>query len=81
MLAIEEMSLRALSELEQMETGIDACVEVFSPESMAVFMQVFGRHLLMNSNYLQIAMAIDMGAFAHLASAQQGSAGMDERAY
>ena len=81
MLSTENLSLRSIAELDAIQEGIDICIDEFSPASMALFMELFGRHLLMNAHHLQVAMAIDEAIDSTQLQPQQGSAGMDERAY
>ena len=56
--AAEQLALRALSELDQLETGYRWYMESGDPEAVALGMRMLGCHLLMTLRDLQMAMVI-----------------------
>ena len=58
MLFAEQLCLRSLSELDQLEAGWTVCVELRSAEAMAAAMATFGGHLHMTLGHLAVAMVI-----------------------
>lgn len=64
MLCFEEMSLRALSELDQLEDGYMACVGLGEPMAMAAAMSALLMHLHLNVRDLGVAMMISQAELA-----------------
>ncbi len=58
MFAAEETALRALSELDQLESGYRWCMASGYPEAVAIAIRMLGCHLLMTLKHLQLAMVI-----------------------
>lgn len=58
MLIAEVMSLRALSELDQLEGDWMGCIETGDPIAIAKAVQLLGSHLLLTLQHLEMAVAI-----------------------
>ena len=58
MLAIEQACLRALFELDQLETDWIGCIETRDPEAIAGAYRLLGHHMQATMQYIGIAGAI-----------------------
>jgi hypothetical protein len=58
MLCAEQMCLRALSELDQLEEGYLWCMSSGDPEAVATGLRLLGSHLLLTLRHLGPAIAI-----------------------
>ena len=58
MLIAEQLCLRAGSELDQLQDGWSDCITINTPESWALLMRIYGSHLLLTADQLQMAMVV-----------------------
>ena len=58
MLFVEQFCLRVVSELDQLETDWNGCMESKDPEAVAAAYRLFGHHLQMTMKHLGMAAVV-----------------------